>query len=140
MSQRQATAADKRLRYPFPLLALAVGDAGYTIHHASKQVSQAADVPKVAVILCIARVIVLGLVLSLSRRWRTRGGFVATTSVSTLVYMIWIACEEQLKRGTPDDGRNQGPSQTVFYCVVRFPCSLQPGKSVLTMHRPLRSL
>jgi hypothetical protein len=113
--------APPRLKFPLPLPVLAAVDATFTFHHAAT-----ATTSSFLLVLCVTRVLALSILTGFSRRWRDRGGFVASICGLTILSVVWDICEGQLKRGKVVPGRQgQGTEETskLFLGLVScFPC------------------
>ena len=103
-----------RIRYPYPLPLLALADLVYTVHY-----SRNSPTSSTSVALCIARVVVLGVVLGCSMRWRSRGGWVGAVAGVSIGHAVWSVCEAQLTRGKEGDAGSEEPVQALFLGIVR---------------------
>lgn len=109
---------EPRIRYPYPLPFFTLIDLAYTFHH-----DRGRSVSSMSFTLCIARAVVLGIVLGCSTRWRNRGGWIGAVSGCSIGYAVWSVCEAQLTKGKGTSGAEE-PVQALFLGIVRFPRSL----------------
>lgn len=109
---------DPKLRYPYPLPVLACLDLGYTTYHAHFNPTS-----WLIIALCVARCFVLIFVLGASRRWRTRGGFVAVVGGFSVGLAVWTLCKSQLEKGKMTSDESP-PVHAVFLTIV----SISPSR------------
>ena len=82
-----------QLLYPYPLPPIALIDLLYTIQH-----STAFDTPNCLLCSNVSRAVVFGGVVGLSRKWRSRGGWVGVVCGLTVGAAVWEGCALRLKR------------------------------------------
>lgn len=88
-----------RLTYPFPLFLAAALDVAYTTYNFnlwSGATTEDDGARTFAIILTAIRVTVLVLICGCSKRWRSRGGWVAAASGVSVGAAIWRDCVDQL--------------------------------------------
>jgi len=108
-----------RIKYPYPLPVLSALDLGYTVYHAHDTPTRSSSIA-----LCIARVVVLCVVLGCSTRWRSRGGWIGVVSGWSIGHAVWSVCESQLTRGKGSNGGVQEPIPVWFLGIVRLENSM----------------
>lgn len=86
-----------RLLYPIPLVVAAILDVAYSGHHVWQCRESSTDSPtKLLLGLTGLRALVLAGICGFSKRWRSRGGWVAASSGISVGAAIWKDCVDQL--------------------------------------------
>lgn len=107
---------EPKLRYPYPLPLLACFDLGYTLYHINTH-----STSWIIVALCFVRCFVLLFVVGCSKRWRTRGGWVAVVCGLSVGLAVWTLCKGQLEKGKPAAGGSTTSVHALFLGVVSCP-------------------
>lgn len=127
VTSRPTPMTPPRLVYPFPLPLVALLDAAYVAYHGRSH-----TIPSFLIGLTVLRVVVLGLVAGCSKRWRSRGGWVAAASGMSIGVAIWRDCVDQLTRrnapgGDGTEGGKKGEDQSMFLYTVSEHLSASMG-------------
>ena len=86
-----------RLVYPLPLLLAGALDASYSAYHVYNERRAGRSEPTAFLLsLTTLRVLVLAVICGCSKRWRSRGGWVAAASGISVGATIWRDCVDQL--------------------------------------------
>ena len=108
-----------RLKYPFPLILLGLVDITYSVHvYCSSDIHTRPSVH--LMVLSAMRALVLGW-MGLSKKWRSRGGWVGSVSVVTLGCVVWEGCKGQLVPRTTVGGEESRGMNTRFLIIVSLP-------------------
>jgi hypothetical protein len=121
------------LRYPYPLPIASLLDLAYTLHHQYRLAYP--DIPDHSaaqvgaggplIIAAAARAVVLICVVGSSKRWRTRGGWVAAVCGISVGEAIWKDCATRLGarggKAHADHPGGKGGGQSMFLYTV-CPC------------------
>ncbi|WVQ72580.1 hypothetical protein IAR50_002138 [Cryptococcus sp. DSM 104548] len=108
------------LRYAYPLIFLAILDCLHTVHYLLGA-SAAHHTPLPAYITSTAFVrAVLCSAVAVTRRWRTRGGWVGASSGISLTVAVWEGCRTVLAREDDVHGKKATVDRDLAFFLIIF--------------------